>query len=364
MGIGNIVGMIGAVLALLGMVAPGLEAWGMVEISWYDLAADFGGLMGGGMLENIIMILIFIGTGILMYKGQCAAGLLIAVVTMLYFFANFVMASEIIRGDVMGWGTGSTMIIIGEIMIIVGGFAGKPRTEEESSPERGNVYPKTESFFGTDTPPATPNPPISNDFRYDVGNSGQKLPFRVTALHMASGSEKYSASLEIYQPEGHSVTGIIADVTFMNLFGEKFCSENRMFVNFKERKKNYMVSGITDFPGLTENIARAIKSVDVIVKKYILDGTPADVTGQETMADAGKTEGDFRYEEFCAFLDTLESAQEILEYMRQCSEIYGYEFAPDFLESIRSISETERIYGNMKSSAERKIREFFGRNGG
>ena len=80
--------------------------------------------MGGGMLENIIMILIFIGTGILMYKGQCAAGLLIAVVTMLYFFANFVMASEIIRGDVMGWGTGSTMIIIGEIMIIVGGFAG------------------------------------------------------------------------------------------------------------------------------------------------------------------------------------------------------------------------------------------------
>ena len=104
MGIGNIVGMIGAVLALLGMFAPGLEAWGMVEISWYDLAADFGGLMGGGMLENIIMILIFIGTGILMYKGQCAAGLLIAVVTMLYFFANFVMASEIIRGDVMGWG--------------------------------------------------------------------------------------------------------------------------------------------------------------------------------------------------------------------------------------------------------------------
>lgn len=46
--------------------------------------------------------------------------------------------------------------------------------------------------------------------------------------------------------------------------------------------------------------------------------------------------------------------------MRQCSEIYGYEFAPDFLESIRSISETERIYGNMKSSAERKIREFLG----
>ena len=118
MGIGNIVGMIGAVLALLGMFAPGLEAWGMVEISWYDLAADFGGLMGGGMLENIIMILIFIGTGILMYKGQCAAGLLIAVVTMLYLFANFVMASEIIRGDVMGWGTGSTMIIIGSIAAI------------------------------------------------------------------------------------------------------------------------------------------------------------------------------------------------------------------------------------------------------
>lgn len=364
MGIGNIVGMIGAVLALLGMFAPGLEAWGMVEISWYDLVKNFGGITGSGTLENVLIILILIGTGILMYKGQCAAGLLIAVITMLYFFANFVTAHQIIQEEVMGWGTGSTMIIIGEIMIIVGGFAGKPRTEEESSPERGNVHPKTESFFGTDVPPAAPNPPISNDSRYDVGNSGQKLPFRVTALHMASGPEKYSASLEIYQPEGHSVTGIIADVTFMNLFGEKFCSENRMFLNFAEQKKNYIVSEITDFPGLTENIARAIKSVDVIVKKYILDGTTVEVAEQEEMADAKEAEGNFNYEEFCAFLDTLESAQEILEYMRQCSEIYDYEFAPDLLENIRSISETERIYGNMKSSAEKKIREFYGENGG
>lgn len=204
----------------------------------------------------------------------------------------------------------------------------------------------------------------TKDARYVVRNTNRGLPFRSTALSIEPANNRHAFTLDLYHQEPCAITGVVADITLTNIFEDSITLSNSMFINFSEENKHHLISGKT-FVEIEENIAMAIKSVDIVIKKYILDNILVIIPEEEIEmfsdmpSDDNEESNVFSAEELISALDALDSSREIYAFLKEYNETHSNILDPTLLEEVESTVHFERIYGNSKMSSIKKVRNYF-----
>lgn len=204
----------------------------------------------------------------------------------------------------------------------------------------------------------------TKDTKYTIYNTNRGLPFRASALSIAPANNRYSLTLDLYHQDPCNITGIIADVIITNIFNDTTALTNTMFINFSEANNHHLICEPT-FVKIEENIALAIKSVDVIIKKYICDNTITIISEEniELFSDMITEENEesvtFSAEDLINALDALDSSREILTFLQEYNETHNNILDPTLLSDIEKSVHIERMYGNTKKTSMSKVRKYF-----
>lgn len=194
-----------------------------------------------------------------------------------------------------------------------------------------------------------------------VRSTNRNLPFRAVALLVDTLRESYSVSLDIYCPENRGIVGILADIQITTIFNDYCVINDLVFINFSDGAKNHLISDASQLD-IPANIFQTIKSVNVIVKKYIEKDEVIEITEQD-IEDAGDNaeneSSGFSVDDFIYSMESLSSAKEILNYIKEYNEGNGYTLNPALIEEIEKVAYIERLYGNRKETCINKVRNFF-----
>ncbi len=107
-------------------------------------------------------------------------------------------------------------------------------------------------------------------------------PLVPVCVHFGSLTSR-TAALEIMQTGEGQISDIQADLLLRNRFDDEFLVENACFLDFRETALNRFVSQPYRII-VPDHILCCIRSCDVIVKKYLFDGTLCVPEGRETRA--------------------------------------------------------------------------------
>lgn len=206
--------------------------------------------------------------------------------------------------------------------------------------------------------------PQAKEAKYTIRNTNRGLPFRSTAFFITPVSNRYGLVLDLYYQDPCNVSGIIADITFTNIFEDSMTLKDVMFINFSEKNNHHALSDST-YIELPENISRSLKSIDVIVKKYILDNTLFTLSEDsiellsDIISDENSEAPALSREELLNTLESFDSSKEIYAYLVEYNETHNGILDPALLDEINDNVRLERIYGSYKKTSIKKIRNYF-----
>lgn len=205
---------------------------------------------------------------------------------------------------------------------------------------------------------------VSEGTRYNIFNTNSGLPFRASVLSIISAKNKYGLALELYHRDLCNVGGIIADIKFTNIFEESVVLNDIMFLHFSEKNNRYLISQIT-VTEIPENIASAIKSVDVIIKKYILDDVLIVLSKEsielisDMSEDNSECDDTVLLDDLFNALEGLSSSREILYFLKQYNEEHPNVLDDVLLDDVKASANIERLYGNTKNTSISKVKKYF-----
>lgn len=184
-------------------------------------------------------------------------------------------------------------------------------------------------------------------------------PFRSAMLIMDNPN---SVALDISITEPGKLSGVMADIRITSIFNDIYEFTDLPFYGFENYSFRHSLSKNIEL-NIPNNLLPVIKSIDLIVKKYILNDSIIEVknselNSQSIMEIEDTKTSSMSTEDLLFAVEELNSAREIFDYLINYNEIIGGKLDSRLLSKIQELRGMEGIYGNMKSSALKSIRYF------
>ncbi len=197
-----------------------------------------------------------------------------------------------------------------------------------------------------------------------INRTNLETPFSPSSIKMTGSS---SASLNISLTEPCKIFGVMADLCATSIFGDNYIYKNLPFYGFENKSFCRSTSAEIELiiPG---NIMPIIKSWDLTVRKYVNDSAIVEVRDTKLFSPAVVSETDefkvsmMSAENLITVMEGLNSTREIFDYLVKYNENNGGVLDSHFLSEIQEISSMEGIYGSMRSSALKRIRNYLETN--
>ena len=204
---------------------------------------------------------------------------------------------------------------------------------------------------------------ITSESRYSIASTNANLPFRSSSLFVESlPGEKYALKLELFHPEELSISAVLVNVEFTDVFQSQFTID-LAFNGFKEEKTKYLISNPVAVQ-IPECVFRLLSSIKLTINKCILNDELKDFSGAEIEYDSLDTPSETTPEttaaELLSIAESMANAKEIYEYVFSYNEDHMGIIAPELIKALETHKNVERFYGNHKSRALKEIRKHFG----
>ena len=178
----------------------------------------------------------------------------------------------------------------------------------------------------------------------------QKLLFRSKNLQLQLRDTDVVASLQLYCNAG-TLQGIKANLDFLTIFDEHILCKDAHFVQFSGTGISSVWSSAFSSVPITAEQARLIQSVDVDTLSYVQDNQISTVPERLLEEDTGIS---FTKQDLLSRLQEFDTCCDIYNYCSSSDPI-RFMLGDELLNSLLSMANTERLYGNMKESAIRQI---------
>ena len=178
----------------------------------------------------------------------------------------------------------------------------------------------------------------------------QKLLFRSKNIQLQLCDTGVIASLQLYCNAG-TLQGIKANLDFLTIFDEHILCQNSYFVQFAGTGISSVWRSTFSSVPITEEQALLIQSVDVDILSYVQDNQISTVHERLLEEDTGIS---FSKQDLLSRLQEFDTCREIYDYC-SASDPIRFMLGDELINSLLSMANTERLYGNMKESAIRQI---------
>lgn len=209
----------------------------------------------------------------------------------------------------------------------------------------------------------SPTNSILSESTFPIKSTNQDSPFRSAFLLTKMVQNKNFVSLDLYLQSPCNLSGILADVVFTSIFDDIYTLSKLDFTNFASKANNHLISSYTPCE-IPENIFRSIKSVDVIVKKYINENKVITVSNQKLESYSTEPSNNeskmnnFSNDALILSAESLYTAKEIYEFVKHYAEEHLNTINPVLLEQLEQKAHLERLYGNSKNEAIATLKNF------
>ena len=196
---------------------------------------------------------------------------------------------------------------------------------------------------------------------FTIGRTNLMNPFKPVSIIM---TDPFSVALDISMTDPGKVTGIMADICATSIFNDSYSYMDLPFYNFKHSALRHLVSNKIAL-NIPSNILPILKSWDLIVKKFIYNDdiivlNDFTLNVQTTLPEIEESDiTPISKEDLISVVENLGSAREILDYLTDYNETNGNILDPHLLSEIQDLRSMEGIYGNMKTSALKYIKNAF-----
>lgn len=196
---------------------------------------------------------------------------------------------------------------------------------------------------------------------YLVHDTNRGLPFRASKLFVHGAYNSLNMYLKLYFSNKCEVSGILVDVVFTDIFNNSITIENVAFTDFTQSDLHYTCSNVSTKRNTIETYL--IKTIDIIVRKYILDGNIIVIDPEqiELFSDYQENPEVFQLEDLIPVLDSLGTAKEIYNYLEEYNAANNDVLDSLFMKQVEDYVMIEKLYGNAKDSTMKIVRNFLQR---
>lgn len=178
-----------------------------------------------------------------------------------------------------------------------------------------------------------------------IHHTNRDLPFSASSLSVATENGNYLCSLDLFCQTPDTVSGVLADIIFTNIFNDRVTLEDVIFLDFSQDKTNHLLSAPSE-QTIDKKVFTALKSISVIVKKYVLNNNVIEVPEETIQAlsdPAAMLKTGFNAEEFIRSLEMLDTSKAIFQYVKDYNDNHNNLLAPVLLEELKKDVELERF---------------------
>ena len=207
--------------------------------------------------------------------------------------------------------------------------------------------------------------------KINVINYNPDLEFRVSSLTILPDTEKSTITATLFGKSSENITGLLADIFLVDIFDELHPVHYTGFSRF-DVAQNFATSISTPVHcSLELNILPLIKCAKVVIKKYISDNTVITASDNNSLLDIEQEDilensndnifsnYKLQLEEYMESVCCMNSATEILTYIKNLFEENHDFIQADLVQLISSCASLERMYGNCKNDCIEKIKTYF-----
>ena len=198
--------------------------------------------------------------------------------------------------------------------------------------------------------------------KYTISTTNRQLPFRATSLHVnTSISSGCLCSLELFHMKDSSVSAVLTDITFTDIFQRETTLKDIAFTGFKpETARNLMSDPIVC--NVSSDMFRLLADIKLTIKKYITEeglfSLSEDEIEYSSINDCKDNSKDF-ISELLLKVGSLESAKEIYDYVVEYSESHIGTIDPELIALLEKQKSIERLYGNHKNDTIEVLKKYF-----
>lgn len=193
-----------------------------------------------------------------------------------------------------------------------------------------------------------------------VKNYNPDLSFRVrrvTYVHK-NGSSLICLHLVSNSSDDISVSALKASIRFETVLGDSFVFSSLNFTEFHQDRHELISSEVA--VDCSSEILSSIRSVEVIIEKYVQNDVLKTASDNNTTLDLQDTDPDAEdtavITALIYTLENMESASEILKYL---NTIDSTTIHPEVFSLAKTSAQYERMYGNMKKDCIEQIKKFY-----
>lgn len=197
-----------------------------------------------------------------------------------------------------------------------------------------------------------------------IGKTNKGLDFRVSTAYASPSPGGANLSLEIFLQNEQIITALMADISIQSIFGEIVNIDNKLFMDFSNSGRKRFRSASVELV-LPENMASTLKSIDVIIRKYVLDDVVYEVseenlekTIQGTFEEENSTQN-FYAKTFLLKAEQCANVRELMEFVEDYEENYPGSIPRPVINIIQECLQIERMYGSGKNSCLQKLKQYF-----
>lgn len=200
------------------------------------------------------------------------------------------------------------------------------------------------------------------DQKYTISTTNTQLPFRATSLHVnTSISNGCLCSLELFHMKASSVSAVLTDITFTDIFYRETTIKDIAFTGFKpETARNLMSDPV--ICNMSSDIFRLLADIKLTVKKYITEeglvSLSEDQIEYSSINDCKESSEDF-VSELLLKAGSLDSAKAIYDYVVEYSESHVGAVDPNLIALLEKQKSIERFYGNHKNDTIEALKKYF-----
>lgn len=202
----------------------------------------------------------------------------------------------------------------------------------------------------------------NSEEKYAISTYNNVGDFRPSFLYVNPAAYRESVlSLGLFHMKECTVSAVLADIEFTDIFQRTTTLNNVSFIGFKaENARNLLSDPVTC--DLSSDITRLISGIKLTIKRYVTADGLVVVPEDEityTSAEEVKTDAISLGEELLKEVDSLHTAKEIYERVVEYNEAHGDSVDPELINILDKQKNFERLYGNHKDATIKVIKEFF-----
>jgi len=180
--------------------------------------------------------------------------------------------------------------------------------------------------------------------RIPVSKTNMEEPFLPASAELAVLNNGIDVVLKL-KSTSEAPSGIEADVTFLNLFGDEITIHDLVFLDIYPVQGNRFAS-VPSSLTLPSNFYRCLRECFVLVRKYISDGRIYEAPSHDLQAfDASPSFDDAEYASLLDTLDQYETADEMISYLNENGMADKDGRIREIYEALDRRSTMERFYG-------------------